>query len=145
MFSGSIHTGKRFFMQKTLQTMSGSYLFQAFHNQLIMIERNIGLFINHSQLMLGRCNLIMFRLYRYPEAPKFLIQVPHKFSYSLSNNAVVMIIELLTLCRHTAEKCSSGVNQVLPFQVFFPIYKKILLFRPYRGLYIATSGIAEQA
>ena len=106
----TVHTRKRFFMKEALQAMSGSYLLQAFHNQLIMVQGNICLLINHGKLMLRRGYLIVLRFHRYAETPKLLIEVAHKLCYSLSNNTVVVVIQLLPFCRHCPKKSSSGVN-----------------------------------
>ena len=94
--------------------------------------------------MLGRRHLVVLGLYRNAQSPKLLIHIPHKGGNSLSNDTIIMVIQLLALCRHSAEKSSSGINQIFSSKVFFPVYQEILLLRTNGRLNGAAALISKK-
>ena len=125
--------------------MTPCYLFQRFHNHLIVIHCQIGLIINGRQLMLGRSHLIMLSLRRHSQLPKLLINLLHIRTNPFTDGAKIVILQLLPLRRHSAEQGTSRIDQILPLQILGPIHQKILLFRSYRRTYPLCRSISKQA
>ena len=79
--------------------------------------------------MLSWSNLVMLSLVRNTKLPKLCIEVLHKLSDSLTDNAEVVILHLLTLGRHCTKKCSSCKDKVLSLHGLIPVNKEVFLLR----------------
>ena len=131
MFTGSVYSCKRFFMKQALHSMLTRHTFQRLHNQLIIVNSDVCLCVNGSQLMLRRRNLIVLRLCGHSHFPQFDINVLHKRGNSLTDGSEIMIIHLLSLRRHRAKQGTPCVDQVLSLLEFFSIHQEIFLLRSY--------------
>ena len=85
--------------------------------------------------MLPGCYFIMLCLGRNSKFPEFLVDIFHKATDPLADNAKVMVIQLLSFRRHCSEQRSSGKDQVFSLQIFLMIYNEILLFHTDRREY----------
>ena len=131
MFTGSVYSCKRFFMKQALHSVLTCHTFQCLHYQLIIVNSDVCLCVNGSQLMLRRRNLIVLRLCGHSHFPQFDINVLHKRGNSLTDGSEIMIIHLLSLRRHRAKQGTPCVDQVLSLLEFFSIHQEIFLLRSY--------------
>ena len=108
MFSASVHTGKWLFVKKTYKTMLCSNFLHDFHCELVMIGCNISSCVDWRQLMLCRCNFIMFCFCENSKLPKFFVEFFHICGYTRFDHAEVVIVHLLALGRFRPEEGSAG-------------------------------------
>ena len=118
-------------MKQALQSVTAGYHLQGLHDDLVVIHRHIGLRVNRSQLMLCRRYLVVLGLGCHAQLPQLLVDFLHEGSDTLTDIAEVMIVQLLSLGRHSAEQGTAGVNQVFSLQIFCLVNQEVLLLRSY--------------
>ena len=77
--------------------------------------------------MLGRCYFVVLRLGRNAHLPEFFVYLAHIGGNSLADGTKVMVVQLLSLGRHSAEQRASGIDQIFALQIFLPVDQEILL------------------
>ena len=96
----SIDTVKWFLMKQALKSMLVCFLFQYFHNQMVVIQSQVTGLIDRCQLMLCRSNLVMLCFCRNTQFPQFFINIFHKCSDTWTDASEIMVIHFLSFCRH---------------------------------------------
>ena len=132
MLSGTIDSGKGLLVKQTGHSVAACHLFHGLHRHLIMIHSQVCLLVNRSQLMLCRRCLVVLRLCCHAQLPQLYIQIPHIGADSLPDSPKIMVIQLLSLGRHSPEQSSSCINQILSLEILIPVYHKVFLLRSYR-------------
>ena len=138
MFSGTVDTGKRLFMEQTDQTIAFSHLPEYFHNQHVMVNGQILFFKHGRQFKLGRSYLVMPCPGGDAEFPEFPFHFAHEVEDTGTDGPEIMIFKLLVLRRRSAEKGTAGLHQIRTLEVKIPVNEKILLFSPQRKLNCAV-------
>ena len=112
MFTASVDTLERLFVQKAYKTVLFSNLFHKLHCEHIGIDRYVRSRENRRHFVLCRSDLVVFRLGKYSVAPKLLIQIAHKFADLGFDYAEIMVFEFLTSRGGRAEKSSARKTEV---------------------------------
>ena len=145
VLTGTIHTGKRLLVEQAFHSVLGSDALQCLHNDLIVVNLHIDFRIDRCQLMLCRSCLVMLCLGRNTQFPQFLIYVLHVCRYFLPDGSQIMVIHLLALRRHSAEKRASRKGQVLSLHKILITHQKIFLLRSHGGGNFLGRCITEKA
>ena len=127
MLSGAVYSIERLLVEKALKAMVVCYPLQGLHDQLVMVDFDIYLFVDWCQFMLCRCDFIMLGLCRDSELPELDIHIVHESADPLTDGSEVMVVHLLPLRRHSPDKSTSGIYQVFSGKEIFPVDDKILL------------------
>ena len=114
------------------------------HNDLVVIGRHIHFFIDRSQLMLRRRDLIVLRLGCYAKLPELIIDLAHIGGHPLADGAEVVIVHLLPFGRHRSKQRPAGIDQVLALPESLGIHKKILLLGSHAGGHLGGSRVSEK-
>ena len=144
VLTGTIDTGERFLMKQALETMPWCGLLHDLHHQLVMVDGEVRLIIDRCQLMLCRCDLVMFGLRGDTELPELHIHIAHEGSDTMTNGTEVVVIELLALRRHHAEEGTSCIDEVLPLQILVPVDQEVLLLCTDGWLHRLRCRVTEQ-
>ena len=144
VFTTSVYTSKRFFMQKTNHTMFSSNFSHHFHSQLVVITSKICSSENRSQFMLSRSNFVMFSFGKNSKLPQFIIQILHKSLNTRFNHTKIMILKFLTFWSLCTKQSSSSQNQIFTFIINRFINQKIFLFRTNSSFYAGNILISKQ-
>ena len=86
--------------------------------------------------MLGFC--------KYAQLPKLIVKILHEGLYAAFNNTEIMVVHLLTLWGHGAEKRATGIYKVLAFVIILFIHKKVFLLCAYGGEHRGHIAVAEK-
>ena len=143
MLAGTAHTFIWLLMKQTSHVMLYRNSLHSFHNQLIMVYRNIGSLINRRQLMLCGCYLIVLRFCRNTQFPQFLIQVLHVGADTLSDNTKIVIFHLLSLRSGSTKQSTACKHQVFSLQEQIFIHQEIFLLCTYAGSNLGSLCIAK--
>lgn len=73
MFTGTVHSCKRFLVEQTGEAMTPGHLFHCLHDQLVVIHGNVGCLIDRRKFMLGRRYFIVLGLCRNSQFPQLHI------------------------------------------------------------------------
>ena len=144
VLTGSVHARKWLFMEKASEPVPGSDPLQGLHDDLIMIDSDVGFFKDRSQLMLSRRHLVMLCLRGNSESPELLVDIFHIGRDPRTERSEIMIIQLLPLRRHRSEQRAAGEDQIHSLQIFFTVNNKILLLGADRRCYAHRPVIPEQ-
>ena len=97
MLTGTVYAGERLFVKQAGHAVSVSHFFHGFHYKLVVVNRDIGGFVNGRQFMLCGSHFVVLGLGGNTKLPELDIQILHVRSDALADGAVVMILQLLTL------------------------------------------------
>jgi len=84
-------------MKQTGEPMTLGGAAQRGHDQLLMIRRDVGGFMNRSNLKLAGCNFVVSGLGGNPQSVELTLHVLHEHLHSFRNRSEIVIIKLLTL------------------------------------------------
>ena len=124
--------------------MTSGNLFHCFHNQLIVINCNIGCLINRRQFMLCRRNLVMLCFCSNAQLPELNIQVLHVCTNTLADRTKIMVFHFLSFWSRRTKQGTAGKNQVRSLQIFLPVHQEIFLLRSHTCNNLCCLCITEQ-
>ena len=131
-------------MQQADKAVPAGNFLHHFHRELVLVGSYVSGGINHGKFMLGRGNLVVLCFGIDAELPELLVQFLHISLHTRLDGSEIVVVQLLAFGRFRAEKCSSGVTQILALQKHFPVYQEVFLFRPDIGRDSLYAFIAEE-
>ena len=144
MFAGTIDTGKWFFVKQADQTLLGSHTFQSLHHDLVVISCHICLSIDWSKLMLCRSHFVMLCLGRYTHLPELFIDLAHITTNALAKSTKIVIVQLLTLWRHSTKQGTAGIDQILSLEIFIAVDQEIFLLSTDGRNHFLRGGVSKE-
>ena len=116
-------------MLQTDQTVLRSDLLHQLHGQQVVVDGDIGGVEDGGQLMLAGSDLVVLGLGRNTQLPQLFVQFLHERGNFGADDAEVVLFQLLTLGRGSAEQSAAGQDQVLTCLVVFLLDEEVLLLR----------------
>ena len=113
VLAAAVDARKGFFMKQAYQAVTQGNLLHDVHHQHVFIRRHVGGVVDGRKLMLGGRNLVMLRFGRNTQLPQLDIQILHVVADTFLDCAEIVILHLLSLGRHRAEKRSAGKDEIL--------------------------------
>ncbi len=135
MLAGTVDTGKRFFVHECGQPVLFGDGFERVHHQLVVINGQIGFFINRRDFKLAGRHFVVSGLRRNAQFKKFFFDVMHIGRYSFFNAAEILIFQFLSLGGRSADNGSAAQHQILTFEKIIHINQKVFLFGTKIGIY----------
>ena len=133
------------FVEQTHQVVAGGYPLHGLHGQLVLIHRQVAGRVDGGQLMLGGRHLVVLGGGGDAQLPQLLIEVRHEGAHPLPDDAEILVVQLLSLGRGSAEEGAAGVDEVPALEILLPVHQEILLFWAHLGGDLLGLGIAKQA
>ena len=132
-------------MKQTVQAVAVSYLFHDLHRKLVLIRGDIRVSKDRRKLVLRRSNFVVLRLGKDAHFPQFQIEIPHERCDARTDRAEIVILQLLTLGRRSAEQSAAAQAEILALEIQLFINEEILLLRADRGGDASALSVSEQA
>ena len=145
VLAGAVQAGEGFLMKEAAHSVAAGHFLEDTHHDLVMVCSDIHRRINRRKFVLRRRHFVMLGLGSHAQFPAFLVYFFHVAGNPLADGSQIVVVHLLPLGRHGAEKRPAGIDQVLPLEPFFFINKEIFLFRSYRRSHSLRCGVAEKA
>ena len=127
MLAAAVDALKRLLMLQADQTVLGSNLLHHLHRQQVVVDGNVGGVEDGSQLMLTGSNFVVLGLGGNAQLPQLFVQLLHKLGDLGTNDTEVVLFQLLTLGRGSAEQGAAGEDQILTSFVIFLLDQEVLL------------------
>ena len=115
-------------MQQHAETVLAGHLLHQRHQHHVVVDSQIGLLEDRSQLKLVGSHLVMTRLTRDAEFQSLNLEVAHEGSDALRNGTEVVVIHLLVLGRVMTHQGTACQQQVRTCGIESFIHEEILLF-----------------
>ncbi len=138
MLAGAVDAGIRFFMEQADQIVTEGYLLHSFHDELVVVRRDVRCRKNGRHFILRRRHFVMLRLGGDAHFPQFHIEIVHVGGNPVLNRAEILVLKLLALGGGGAENRSSRQHQIDPLRIELLVDEKIFLFRADRGGYYSS-------
>ena len=110
--------------------------FHQIHHQLIVVIRQIRLFVDRGKFKLIRCHLIMTGFQRDTQFVCFKLHITHIGSHTFWYGTKVVIIQLLIFCRSMSHQRATRHTEIGTCIVKSRINQKIFLFPTQVGIYL---------
>ena len=104
MFAGSVDAGERFLVEEASHPIFLRHALKHRHREVLMIGRQIGVFINGSHLVLPRGDFVVAGLYRDSQLVQFVLGLQHAGQNPIRNRAEILIFQFLPLGRLGSER-----------------------------------------
>ena len=98
VFPGAVDAGKGFLMEQTAEAMLARHVAHERHDEHIVVDGQVTLFVDRGELELVRGDLVVACLDRNAEFQRLDFQLLHEGCHSLRNGAEVVVFHLLVLC-----------------------------------------------
>ena len=144
MLAAAVYAAEGLFVQQAHKPVLTRHLFHYFHCKLIVIRRDVCCGVHGRQFMLSGSHLIVLGFCKYAQLPKLIVKILHEGLYAAFNNTEIMVVHLLTLWGHSAEKRAAGIYKVLAFVIILFIHKKVFLLCAYGGEHRGHIAVAEK-
>ena len=69
----------------------------------------------------------MLCLGRYTHLPELFIDLAHITANALAKSTKIVIVQLLTLWRHSTKQGTAGIDQILSLEIFIAVDQEIFL------------------
>ena len=132
----TIHACKWFLVQQDTETMLVSHTLHQAHQEHVVIDSQVALLVDRSQLKLVRSHLVMTGLARNAQFESLDFQVLHKGLHTLWDGTEVMVVHLLVLGGIMSHEGTSRQHQVWACRVETLIHEEVLLFPTEVGLHL---------
>ena len=109
------------------QTVLGGDLLHHLHGQQVVVDGHVGGIVDGGQLMLAGGYLVVLGLGGHAQLPQLLVQFLHERGHLGADHAEVVLLQLLTLGRGSAEQGAAGKDQILACLVVLLLDKEVLL------------------
>ena len=130
-------------MEQGAEAVLACHLLQQSHEQHIVVYRQVGFLEYRSKLKLVWSHLVMARLAGYAQLKGLHLKVFHKRLNALGDDAEVVVVHLLVLCRVVAHERSPGKHQVGTSRVESFVNEEVLLFPSQIRDNLAHFGVEE--
>ena len=101
-----------FFVEKHTETMIASHTLHQRHEQHVMVDSQVTLLEDRSQLKLVRCHLVMTSLTWDSKLKSLNLKILHKGLNTIGNGTEIVVIHLLVLGTLMAHKCTACKHKV---------------------------------
>ena len=102
---------------------------QRLHDRLLMVGRDVGIFVHRSDLILRRRHFVVTRLHRHAQLEQFPLSFEHAGQDPLRDRPEILVLELLPLRRLGAEERSAGYHEVGTGKEEIPVDEEVFLLR----------------
>src|SRR5262245_9209422 len=127
MLARAINTSKWLFVQQTFHSVFLCHSLQRDHDELLMVGRNVGVFIDRCDFVLRRRHFVVPGLDRNAQLVELSFCLKHASQNSFRNCAEVMILKLLALWGLGTKQGSPRVQQIRSRKEEVAVYQKVLL------------------
>ena len=117
-------------MEQTDKSVAFGDLTEYFHDQHIVIHRQILFFVHGRQLKLRRSHLIVAGAGGNAQFPELLLHFAHEIEDPGADGAEIVIFKLLVFRRGGAEKGAPCLEQIRTLEIKVPVDEEILLLCP---------------
>ncbi len=97
------------------------------HDKLIMVGREVRVFINRRQLVLGGSDFVVLCFGGNAQFPELYIEILHELSDAFPDDSEIMILHLLSFGRGRSEQRPAREDEVFALQGLVFIDEEILL------------------
>ena len=125
--------------------MIASHALHQRHEQHVMVDSQVTLLEDRSQLKLVRCHLVMTSLARDSKLKSLNLKILHKGLNTIGDSTKIMVIHLLVLSTLMTHQCATSHHQVRTSRVQTLVYKEILLLPTKIHLHLLHIVIEELA
>src|SRR6476646_3735972 len=139
----SVDAGKRLLVQQRLQVMPQRDTTQRRHNELVVIDGNVGLFEARCHLELAWRHFIVPRHDRNAELVQLVLDLGDTRLNALWYAAEVVILELLAPRRGSADERAAGHDEIRSQGEVTSINQEILLLGSKRGINAVHTLVAK--
>ena len=115
-------------MQQAAESVFAGHLFHERHDEHVVVDGQVALLVNRSQLKLVRSHLVVAGLARDTQLQRLNLQIRHEGSHASRDRAEIVVIHLLVLGRVVSQKCTAGHEQVGAGGIQAFIHQEVLLF-----------------
>ena len=127
MLAAAVHAFKGLFVLQADQTVLGGDLAHHLHGQQVVVDGYVGGIEDGSKLVLAGSNLVVLGLGGHAQLPQLLVQLLHERRNLGTDDAEVVLLQLLTLGRGSAEQGAAGKDQILTCLVVLFLDQEVLL------------------
>ncbi len=111
VLAGAVDAGERLFVQQAGHAVFRRHALQVMHDELLMIGRQVGVFIDRRDFELAGRDFVVPRLDRHAQLEQLVLGLEHEGQHPLGNRAEIVILELLPLRRLRAEQRAAGASR----------------------------------
>ena len=127
VLAAAVHAFKGLLVLQADQTVLGCDLAHHFHGQQVVVDGHVGGIEDGSKLVLAGSNLVVLGLGGHAQLPQLLVQFLHERRNLGTDDAEVVLLQLLTLGRGSAEQGAAGEDQILTSLVVLFLDQEVLL------------------
>ena len=129
VFAAAVDAGKGLLVEQAHQTVTGGYPLHGLHGQLVLVHGQVAHGVDGGHLVLSGGHLIVLGDGGDAQLPQLLVQVGHEVAHPLTDNAEVLVVQLLALGGGSTEEGAAGVDEIPAVEVLFPVYQEVFLLR----------------
>ena len=144
VLAAAVDTRKGLFMQQADHVVLAGDLLHQLHCQLVVIGGDVGGREDWSKLVLPGSDLVVLCLGHNPQLPQLGVQFGHKGRHTRLDRAEVVVVQLLSLRRQSAEKRAAGIAQIAALFINTAVDEKIFLLGADRRFDTAHILVSEQ-
>ena len=141
MLAASVHSLERFFVQQYAEAVVACYLTHQCHDKHVVVDSQIALLEDRSQLELVGSHFVVTCLYGDTQFQRFDLQFLHEGCHTGRNGTEVMVFQLLVLGRVVSGQGASGHQQVGTGSIQTFVNQEIFLFPTQIGIYFLDVGV----
>ena len=127
VLAGSVDAGERLLVQQRLQAVAQRDAAQRRHDELVVIDGDVGLLEARRHLELARRNFVMPRDDRHAELVQLVLDFGDARLDALRDAAEVVILELLAARRRRAEQRAARHDEIRPHREVGAVDEEVLL------------------
>ena len=116
---------------------------QNLHDRLLVVGRDVGVFIERRDFVLAGRHLVVPGLDGYAELEELPLPIEHAGQYPLGDRAEVLVLEFLPLRRLGTEERAAGHCQVGASEEEVAVDQEVFLLRTARGCHLADVLVAK--
>ena len=110
----AVDAGERLLVEQAGQAVLVGGAADDFHRQHLVVGRQVAVFEDRGDFILGRGHFVVARLDRHAELEQLALRVGHAGQHALGDGAEVLVFQFLALGRRGAEKRAAGVEEIGP-------------------------------
>ena len=144
VLAGSVDAGKRLLVEQAGHAVLLGDAGQRLHDRLLMVGRDVRVFVERRDLVLTGSHLIVPGLHRHAELEEISLGLEHAGEHPLGDGPEILVLKLLPLRRLGTEQRPPGHHEVGAGKKEVAVDEKVFLLRSARRSHLADVLVAEQ-
>ena len=128
MLTTAVDAVEGFFVEQYAETMLAGHLLHQTHQQHVVVNSQVALLEDRSQLKLVGCHLVVTGLHGDSQLQRLYLKILHKGLHTIGDSTKVVVVHLLVLRTLVSHQRTTRHQQVRTCRVETLVHEEILLF-----------------